>query len=94
MSKIYSVEQDNSYYRGVVCLEIRGEHIDEPDKCFLCYERKVWEEFENGEIKHIGYEPICLLNEPIDNINVSLHFINSSKIIDIKENNKHIWIAK
>ena len=65
MNKKYSIEKDNPYYREIVCLEIIGEHIDEPDKCFLCYQRKVWEEVDDGEIEHMGFEPICSLDEPI-----------------------------
>lgn len=94
MSKNYSIEQDNPYYRGVVCLEIIGDHIDESDKCFLCYVRKVWEEVENGEIEHMGYEPICSLDEPIDNKNVPTHTINSSEVVDVEENDVFVWIAR
>lgn len=94
MSKNYSIEQDNPYYRGVVCLEIIGDHIDESDKCFLCYERKVWEEVENGEVEHIGYEPICSLDKPIDNKNVPTYTLNSSEVDNIEENDVFVWIAK
>lgn len=94
MSKNYSIEQDNPYYRGVVCLEIIGDHIDESDKCFLCYERKVWEEVENGEVEHIGYEPICSLDKPIDNKNVPAYTLNSSEVVNIEENDVFVWIAK
>lgn len=94
MSKNYSIEKDNPYYREIVCLEIIGEHIDESDKCFLCYERKVWEEVEDGEIEHMGFEPICSLDEPIPNKNISTLTVSSSEIEDIEENDKYVWVAK
>lgn len=94
MSKNYSIEKDNPYYREIVCLEIIGEHIDESDKCFLCYEKKVWEEVDDGEIEHMGFEPIYSLDEPIPNKNISTLTVSSSEIESIEENDKYVWVAK
>lgn len=90
MNKNYSIEKDNPYYREIVCLEIIGES----DKCFLCYERKVWEEVDDGEIEHMGFEPICSLDEPIPNKNIPTLTVSSSEIEDIEENDKYVWVAK
>lgn len=42
----------------------------------------------------MGYEPICSLDEPIDNKNVPTHTINSSEVVDVEENDVFVWIAR
>lgn len=42
----------------------------------------------------MGFEPICSLDEPTPNKNISTLTVSSSEIEDIEENDKYVWVAK